>query len=300
MTERFNNKYCDRATGRLLTERVYADSFLYWSYNTRSGRWATRLFFKLKPFSRLYGWLHKQRWSRRKIRSFVERMRVDTSELTCSLEDFASFNDFFTREISLSKRRVALEPGTCIAPTDGKVLAYPEVEPDRTFRIKRSEFNLRELLMSESLAERYGGGSMVISRLCLADYHHFHFPDSGTPGKASVIPGKYYAGGPYSLFRLVPFYKENHRMLTLLHSDNFGRIAIVEIGAFTVGSIRQRYCPGARVLKGDHKGFFELGGSTVTLLFEKGAIKLDRDLCANTRNDIETYVRFGESIGRRK
>ena len=87
-------------------------------------------------------------------------------------------------------------------------------------------------------------------------------------------------------------------MLTLFDSDHFGQIAMVEIGAFTVGSIQQRFNQGVRVSKGARKGFFELGGSTVVLLFQRGAIRLDEDLCARTEEDIETFVRFGESIGR--
>jgi hypothetical protein len=33
------------------------------------------------------------------------------------------------------------------------------------------------------------------------------------------------------------------------------------------------------------------------LLFQKGAIRLDEELCAKTEEEIETYVRMGESIG---
>lgn len=87
-------------------------------------------------------------------------------------------------------------------------------------------------------------------------------------------------------------------MLTLFASDHFGQIAMVEIGAFTVGSIQQRFNTGVRVAKGARKGFFELGGSTVVLLFQRGAIRLDEDLCARTEENIETFVRFGESIGK--
>ncbi len=138
---------------------------------------------------------------------------------------------------------------------------------------------------------------MVISRLCFADYHHFHFPDSGLPGKAQSIQGKYFAVGPYALRSLIPFYTENYRMLTLFDSDHFSQIAMVEVGAFTVGSIQQRYHTGIHVSKGAHKGFFELGGSTIVLLFERGAIQLDEDLCSKTEQGLETYVRLGESIG---
>ena len=87
-------------------------------------------------------------------------------------------------------------------------------------------------------------------------------------------------------------------MITLFDSDLFGQIAMIEIGAFTVGSIRQCYKPDSYVSKGAHKGFFEIGGSTVVLLFQKGAIEFDQDLIANTEKEIETFIQLGDSIGK--
>lgn len=291
-------RYFDRREGLLKTERVFAGRFLHWLHNTSFGRIAVELIFRQKLVSQLYGWFHKLQLSRRKIKPFVQKMGLNLDELTRPIEDFTSFNDFFTREIDLSKRSINQNPSVCIAPVDGKILAYDVVEPDMTFRIKRSTFNLHGFLQDEALVNKFGGGSMVVSRLCLTDYHHFHFPDSGVPGEALSVRGKYYASGPYGLRALVPFYTENYRMLTLLDSDHFGQIAIVEIGAFTVGSIQQRYQSGRHIAKGARKGFFELGGSTVVLLFEKGRIELDKDLCTNTRSEVETYVLLGDSIGR--
>ena len=298
-----NNKiaiqYFDRKEGKPRTERIYASGFLFWAYNTRTGQWARNLIFRRKIISSLYGWLHNLRWSRRKIKSFVQKVDVNLDELERPLEDFSSFNAFFTRKIDLSRRPMIYDPHVCIAPVDGKVLVYPAVKPNMTFRIKRSTFNLRRFLGSDGLSEQFAGGSMVISRLSLADYHHIHFPDSGIPHHAISIPGHYNAGGPYSLHTLLPFYTENHRMMSLFDSDHFGQMLIVEIGALTVGSIQQRFLPDVRVIRGERKGYFELGGSTVVMLFQKGMIDLDEDLRTNTRKDIETSVRFGDSIGNR-
>ena len=290
--------YYDRRTSTVMRDPDYGNTFLSWSYNTRLGRSATDLLFRQKVVSRLYGWIHNQPWSTRKIRSFVRKLNVDMSESVRQIEDFVSFNDFFTREIDLSKRPVQKDPHVCISPTDGRSLAYPVVEADMTFRIKAGSFNLRQFLRDNELVEKFAGGCMLINRLHLSDYHHFHFPDSGIPGETISIVGKYYAVGPYALRKLVPFYTENHRMLTLFDSDHFGQIAMVEIGAFTVGSIQQRYHPGIHVPKGAQKGFFGLGGSTVVLLFQPGAIQLDEELCKNTKRELETYVRLGDSIGR--
>lgn len=297
MSGKISIKYFDRVQGRLRTERVYAGGFLYWLYNSQLGGFSNELVLRQKYVSQLYGWLHKQRLSRRKIKPFIQKMNVNASELICPIKAFASFNDFFKRDIDLSKRPINRNPHVCIAPVDGKILAYRSVDPDRTFRIKRSTFNLRLFLRDERLVRKFIQGTMVISRLSLMDYHRFHFPDSGVPGEAISIKGKYYASGPYNLRTLVPFYSENYRMLTLFDSEHFGQIAMVEIGAFTVGSIKQRYRPRIHVAKGARKGFFEIGGSTVVLLFEKGRIEIDKDLYLNTRNEIETYVLLGDSIG---
>ncbi len=291
--------YYDRQKRRLLTEKIHAHGFLSWSYNTQLGKLATDLIFRQKIVTRLYGWYNRQPWSRWRIRAFAKKMTINAAELLSSPSDYASFNDFFTRKIDLSERPVCSDPDICIAPADGKVLVYPRVDPEAIFRIKRSPFNLQSFLADDKLAKRFAFGTMVISRLCLADYHHFHFPDSGVPQRAVVIKGKYYAVGPYALDWLIPFYTENHRMLTLFDSDHFGQIAMVEIGAFTVGSIKQHYQPGVPVSRGAEKGEFELGGSTVVLLFQKGKIELDTDLCDNTEKEIETYVRLGDSVGRR-
>jgi phosphatidylserine decarboxylase len=248
--------------------------------------------------SQAYGWWNKRRWSRRRIKSFVRRLEINLEEVSRPVDTFESFNDFMAREIDLSKRPIDCDPQVCIAPSDGRVLAYPVIDADRSFAIKRATFSLPALLCDEELTRVYSGGSLFVSRLYLTDYHHFHFPDGGVPHRASSIPGRYFTVSPYAERRPVEFYGENHRMVTLFDSDHFGQIAVVEVGAFTIGSIQQRYKPGARVRKGDRKGFFELGGSIVILLFKKGAIQLDDDLCRNTGSGIETYVRLGESIGR--
>ena len=87
-------------------------------------------------------------------------------------------------------------------------------------------------------------------------------------------------------------------MITLIDTDRFGRAAIVEVGAFAVGAIRQLFRPGAPAAKGEKKARFEPGGSTVVLLFGKGKIIIDSDLLAHTSAGLETYVRLGDSVGR--
>ena len=183
MKGHFSLTYYDRSTGALLTEPVYAEAFLSWSYNTTVGRFMNDLFFRQKFFSKLYGWLHKQRWSRRKIRSFAQDMKVRVDELLRPLEDFTDFNDFFRREIDLSKRPINDDPRVCIAPADGKVLAYPVVPVDMTFQVKRGIFNLRQFVQDDALAKKFANGSMVVSRLSYGTTTMFTFQIPESPKK---------------------------------------------------------------------------------------------------------------------
>ena len=64
-----------------------------------------------------------------------------------------------------------------------------------------------------------------------------------------------------------------------------------------VGSIHQTYSPNSQVKKGQEKGYFAFGGSTLVLMFEKGKIKFSQDLLENTKNGFETAVKMGETIG---
>src|SRR5262249_8371380 len=143
------------------------------------------------------------------------------------------------------------------------------------WRIKRATFQLAGLIGDQTLTDRFAGGAMVILRLHMADYHHFHFPDSGVPEPAVDISGTYYSVSPYPQTRLIPFYSQNRRMRTLPHSDHFGDVLLIEIGGFAVGSIVQAFEPGKRVERGREKGNFQFGGSTVVIVFEPGVMRLD-------------------------
>ncbi len=288
----------DRATGSLREDPVYAGGFLRWAYSTGTGRLLTGAVLSQPVLSRLYGWYCRRRRSIRKIAPFAARMKVDMTESLRPLDQFTSFNDFFTREIDLGRRPLCTDPLVCVCPVDGRIAVVPVLDPDRPFQVKHVIFDLRKFLSDDSLVRMFVGGAMALCRLYLPDYHHVHFPDSGRPWVPRTIRGKLHASGPYARRRPMPPPSVNHRMITLLDSDHFGTFGITEVGAMTVGSIRQVFIPGTRVHKGERKAVFELGGSTVVLLFPPGAIRFDEDLITNSEHGVSTYVRMGESLGR--
>ncbi|MHB8054725.1 MAG: phosphatidylserine decarboxylase [Candidatus Aminicenantales bacterium] len=292
-------EYFDRREGCVKTDAVPAARITRWIHNTRSGRWAGRWVFGTAAVSRFYGWIQKTRWSKRRIGPLIEKFGIDSAESTRPVGDYASFHDFFVRDIDLTRRPFVPDPDFCAAPVDGRFLAYPDVSPDQTFPVKQAVFNLREFLRNDSLAEEFAGGTLVVSRLGMGDYHYVHFPFSGTPRLPVSLPGKYHPSGPYSPGRLIPFYRDNHRMITRIDSDRFDRALIIEVGAFAVGAIRQLFRPDAPAAKGEKKARFEPGGSTVVLLFKKGAIAIEADLLGHSSKGMETYVRLGDSVGRK-
>lgn len=81
-----------------------------------------------------------------------------------------------------------------------------------------------------------------------------------------------------------------------LDSDEFGRIALVDVGALGVGAIIEVYAPG-RVERGAERGYFKFGGSSIVMLTMADRVRFDEDLSRNTESGRETLVRFGERLG---
>ncbi|MDY4543735.1 MAG: phosphatidylserine decarboxylase, partial [Bacilli bacterium] len=90
---------------------------------------------------------------------------------------------------------------------------------------------------------------------------------------------------------------QNKREWSIFKSDNFGDVIYVEVGATCVGSIIQTYTPEVKVKKGQEKGYFKFGGSTVILFFKKNTIKIDDDILKQTSLGFECKIQMGETIG---
>jgi phosphatidylserine decarboxylase len=289
--------YIQRDTGERRVEKIYGHKTLSLLYGDGFLR---RLFSKavlpllaqIPQFSEFYGYLQKRPGSAKKIAPFIEAYGVDASEFVET--DFASFNDFFIRKLRPESRPIVQDPKVLTMPADGRYLVYPKFDQ---FLVKGKEFSLKEFLKNIAAANRYAEGSMAIVRLCPSDYHRFHFPCDGTPSKAKLINGPLYSVNPMALRKRMSILAENKRMITEIETERFGTILYVEIGATSVGTIRQTFTPEQPVKKGEEKGYFEFGGSCIVLLFERGRVKFDADLIKNTEQGFETRANFGESLG---
>ena len=290
-------RYYHRAKQAIETEKVYGEGWLRWTYGNPLGRLSLELLVKRWVASAYYGWRMNMRASANKVLPFIVEYDLDVDEFAKSQFTFKSFNDFFYRALKPGARPVADGEKVAVLPADGRHLALQNVDAAAGFYVKGQRFDLASFLGDAELAMKFGGGAMVISRLCPVDYHRFHFPVAGTPGEARLINGFLYSVSPIALRRKLDYLWQNKRMITLVESPVFGQVAVCEIGATMVGSIFQSYLPGRAVAKGEEKGLFKFGGSCVITLFQPGKIKLDADLVKHGAEGFEVYARMGEKLG---
>lgn len=235
--------------------------------------------------------------SRRKIESFIAEYELDPNEFVRRPEEFANFNEFFFRKLTPQARPIDSGRSTAVFPADGRHLCVPDLSRCDGLFVKGEMFDLPTLLDDVELARQFDGGALLLSRLCPVDYHRFHFPLSGSPGPARLLNGPLFSVNPIALCQNIQILATNKRCLTVLQTDSFGKVLLMEIGATCVGGIRQTYQEGATISKGDEKGYFRFGGSSTITIFEPGRMSFDQDLVENSLQQRELYARVGDHMG---
>lgn len=286
-------QYYNRQSGLLQTEKVAAEKWLVWLYNNPVGEATLWALAKRKVVSSIYGKRMDRASSIKKIEPFVEEFDIDMSEV--QKQEFNSFNDFFTRELKDNARAVDTGSTITISPADGKLLAYADIN-NSDFIVKGYRFDVLSFLNNAELFQKYLDGTLVIVRLAPPDYHRFHFPVTGSVSPTTQIDGHYYSVNPIALRKKAKIFCLNKREYTIVTNPLFGDVVVAEVGATMVGSIVQTYT-GDFVERGQEKGYFKFGGSTVVLMFEKNKIRIDDDLLMNTLKGYETTIKQGERIG---
>lgn len=287
-------QFYNRHTQQLETEAIYGEGFLKWAYGNPLGKIALHSFVKKPFFSAWYGRRMDKTATTKKIAPFLEKYELDPADFQKAPSDFTSFNDFFYRKLAPGVRPLASAP--VVFPADGRHLGFSKASDIENVFVKGQKFDLPALLGSPTLAEQFADGALVLSRLCPVDYHRFHFPCDGIPGETEVLNGPLFSVSPLALRQNLSYLWQNKRTLTPFHSEKFGLILLMEIGATCVGSINQTFAPDSPVKKGDEKGYFAFGGSSTLLLFEPGKAQLAADLLEKSAQQCELYARMGSEL----
>jgi len=241
--------------------------------------------------SRAAGLFMDSRLSCFMIKPFISRNTIDMRDVLP--HEYKSFNEFFTRRLNPGARSVVQAENRLASPCDGLLSVYPITE-DGVFTVKGTPYTVETLLESKQIAEEFMGGWAMIFRLTPAHYHRYAFPDSGEYVFTKSIQGVFHTVRPEAL-KAMPVFKKNTREYAFLKTDHFGSMIYMEVGATMVGRIANLRHEGT-FARGEEKGMFEFGGSTVILMLKKDVLKPDEELIQNTINDVETPVMLGQSV----
>lgn len=270
------------------------DRFLSRLYGSALGRMVIKII-TVPIVSELGGGLLSHPFSKCAIKSFIKRNKIDMNEYI--EKEYDSYNDFFMRSIKDGCRPFDKDENVLISPCDGRVSVY-SISEDGIFNVKNAPYTVHTLLRDKKLAKKYEGGYCILIRLCVNDYHHFCYAADGRKSKNRRINGILHTVNPVAS-EYFPIYKENSREYTMLRTRELGDIIQMEVGALMVGKIVNLH-EVAYVTKGQEKGHFEFGGSTVIILAEKDKVEIAGDYLKNTEDGYETLIKQGETIAVKK
>lgn len=235
------------------------------------------------------------------IQPFIKFHHLDMSEVLKPVNEFKTFNDFFYRELKPGSRPCenSNEPKTVVSMADCRLTCFRTIDDAIKLWIKGKNFTVKQLIGNTypKLVSQYKDGSCVIFRLAPQDYHRVHSPVDGIMGKPKHIDGQYFSVNPMAIRSGLDVFGENTRTVFPIQSDEFGQVLVIMVGAMMVGSCVVTAKEKERVSRTGELGYFQFGGSTVVLLFQKDKFVADADLQGNSNSKIETLVRVGMSIG---
>jgi phosphatidylserine decarboxylase len=289
----------DRQKQQEIRQKVPAGRSLWFLYNTKAGRLVFRGLVSSRFAAGLNGRYMKSRLSVRKIRRFAKVYSLGDNVYEKNLGEYRSFNDFFIRRLKSPEALVDMSPSAFISPADSQLLVY-DIHDGLTVPVKGSRYTIGELLGGDAASTKYAGGKCLVFRMAPHNYHRYCYCDNATQSPVKTIKGRLHSVNPIASHNDMKIYTQNYRQYTTLRTENFGDVVHMEIGAMLIGKIKNHSAAERVVQKGEEKGFFEYGGSTVILLVEDGNVDIDEDIIANSQAGMETTVMYGEKIGTRK
>lgn len=285
-------KYWNPYTQTEEVESIYGDRPIRALYETSLGQKISDVI-SHPIFSKMYGAYQDSSFSRTGITPFIEHFHIQMEEFEKG--PFKSFNEFFKRGFLPGKRTFTSQPHELPAFAEGRYLGFDKVTPESRFPVKGDFLTATDLLQNHEKAKPFEGGPVIIARLCPVDYHRFHFPDDGEIIERWNIEGGLQSVNPIALKAKNAILITNERQVSILKTKNFGLMAYIEVGALLVGKIVQSY-KGSHFKRGDEKGYFLFGASTVIVLGEPGKFSIDKTILENSLKGLETFIRLGDKI----
>ena len=279
----------NRVTKRYEFDRQFGGLFLKLLYS--SFMKPLRGPFLTKDFSKNSAWL---------IEKFYTQKRIDQAMIQHKIEGsrfhgypFKNFKDFFLRKYK-QESLPQVGPKDLISPSDGKVTVYP-INEQLKVKVKDREYTVRELFAGNDSSNFFGGGTLFLIRLSVHDCHRFIYTEKGVFSGQPLrkIPGLLHTVSSYSDGEMV--LQENERWYSILETGH-GLVGVMEVGAMMVGRIN--YHQVQEAIRYEERGWFEPGGSTILVFYQKGIAQPDMDIVRESSAGNEVKVSMGERIGR--
>ena len=299
-------KFFNRISGQMEIEKVYGDMFIKFLYCSVAGQKLGGLFTN-KYFSKAYGAYQDLPVSHRKVRPFIEKFNIPIEDYESGSrqaldqrDSYQNFNEFFIRKFRLGKRSFVHQTERMPAFAEARYVGFDSIDEKKHYPVKGNYLLAKDLIGNNEIAKIFEGGPLLIARLCPVDYHRYHYPDNGKVIDHFRVPGVYDSVNPFALKYKNQIFIKNERYVSILQTENFGRLAFIEVGAICVGKIVQSHPWNKPFRRGEEKGYFLFGGSTVILVGEKGAWKPSQDILKNTAEGYETYLQLGQEVGTKR
>ncbi len=244
------------------------------------------------------------------IKWFVKRYKVKMVEAeNPDIKSYLTFNDFFTRPLKADARPIS--DADFICPVDGAISQFGNIKDGRIFQAKGRDYSTLELVAGNvPLASHFENGHFACLYLSPKDYHRIHMPCAGVLKSMAYVPGDLFSVNPTTAENVPNLFARNERVVCEFVSETHGTFVMVLVGATIVGSMATvwhdvinsprtneirtwRYDGEVELKQGEEMGRFLLG-STVVMLFEKGAIEF------NKKWKPAKSIKLGEIMGNKK
>lgn len=228
------------------------------------------------------------------IQQFIKHYNVNTKEMAGKIEDYKSFNAFFSRPLTADARPINPNTNVVTFPVDGKISQFGKIEDKFLFQAKNHYYPTEALLADSKEAQAFKNGEFITIYLSPKDYHRVHLPFAGTLDKMIHVPGDLFSVNPFNAKHIPELFARNERVVCFFNTE-IGRMAVIFVGATIVRSISTAWAGtvapnknkdiavseyasrNLNFAKGDEIGKFFMG-STVICLFEKNKIQFNEDM----------------------
>lgn len=241
------------------------------------------------------------------LKAFAKAYKINLSEAELEIKEYASLNQFFTRALRAEARIIDSAANAVVSPTDSKITSFGNINQSTIIQAKGIDYSVKELLGSEKFYPHFTNGKYITFYLSPQDYHRIHSPFAGQILGYYYEPGKLFPVNDLAVLNIRGLFPKNERLITFLQTE-YGKIAVIKVGASNVGKIRVTYDNkivtnnwirfakehhykdvSIMIDKGSEMGRFEMG-STVILVFENDTIDL-------TNIQLGDKIQYGTTVG---